>query len=155
MCEDCRTFFSDRAEPTALADFIGQFAFPVLVLDSNGVAVEANESAQEFVRKSPFEILGKLKGEILECAHARLPKGCGRTIHCEACTIRSSVMETHLSGRPMADVDAYQDLETPEGTRRVPLKISTVRHGDCIVLKIVPVSQAIPLPVPAGTARKR
>lgn len=155
MCEECKTFFSSRAEPTRLADFIGQFDFPVLVLDPSGVAVEANERAQEFVHKSAFEILGQLKGDILECAHARLPQGCGRTIHCEACTIRSSVLETYRSGRPLADVDAYQDLETPEGTRRVPLKISTVRRGDCVLMKIVPASEAIPVSTAPAVDRNR
>ncbi len=43
---------------------------------------------------------GFLGGEAMECVNARLPEGCGETEHCRTCTIRRTVMDTHLSGQP-------------------------------------------------------
>jgi len=44
--------------------------------------------------KSQMELVGLLGGDAMECAYARWPGGCGKTEHCETCTIRNAVTAT-------------------------------------------------------------
>lgn len=100
--------------------------------------LEANERALEFAGKDSEEVAGHYGGEVLECIHAALPGGCGKTVHCEACTIRMSVKKTYETGQSLLDVDSYQQVMTKDGLKTVHLKISTAKSADAVLLKIVP-----------------
>ncbi len=123
--------------PVSLKEFINEFGFPVVLVNSNVELIDANQEALRFVGKDLDQIKGQLGGEVLECIYAAEPGGCGNTVCCKACTIRNSVNSTHHTGKPLVDVDAYQDIMTKDGLRRVHLKISTVKSADSVLLKIV------------------
>lgn len=110
-----------------LAGYLEGLDAPVVVVDEEGRIMAANQAMSEMLGRPPQECRGLLGGEVFECAYARLPEGCGRTVHCVACTLRRAVSETAQSGRSIDNVAAY--IERSNG--RVELRLSTERipHG--------------------------
>ena len=121
----------------SLSEFIGRFEFPVIVVGPDTELIEANSGALRLVDKKRREVRGQLAGEVLECIYAKKPGGCGQQVHCKACAIRNSVTATHRTGRPLIDVDAYQEVMTKDGLKRVHLKVSTAKRSGSVLLKIV------------------
>ena len=80
--------------------------------------------------------VGLLGGEFMECAHARLPEGCGRSECCRDCAIRNTIMRTLRTGNPQTNVPAY--LSTYENGDPVvkKLSISSERHGPVVRMMI-------------------
>jgi hypothetical protein len=107
-----------------------------MVVDADLMVSTANSRARAVLGKDSVEIEDRLGGEVIECANASLPGGCGGTEHCRACTIRNSVMETMSSGKSLKDVTAYKDIKTSQGTRRERFSISTERVRDLVLVKI-------------------
>jgi hypothetical protein len=137
ICPACQVAFMGGVGPVSLKEFIVKFKFPVIVVGPDVELIEANRGAEKLVRKDLKEIRGQLAGEVLECIYACQPGGCGRQVHCKACAIRNSVTDTHRTGRPLTDVDSYQEIMTKEGLKRVQLRISTAKKSDAVLLKIV------------------
>jgi PAS domain-containing protein len=106
ICLPCRTYFLLGERPT-LDEFLNRLAVPVVVVNAQGEVSLANQRALKMLGKSLDRVKGFKGGEAMECAHARLPGGCGNTVHCQACTIRNSVMETFETGRSLQRVPAY------------------------------------------------
>jgi ferredoxin len=79
---------------------------------------------------------GLLGGEVMECVYARSPEGCGNEVHCETCTVRITVMETHATGRAKKGVHAK--LARVDG--EVDLVISTEKRGDVVLVLIESIS---------------
>lgn len=101
--------------------------------------LEANDSALAALGKTRESTVGLRGGEIIECANSRLPGGCGRTVHCVACTLRNSVRETYETGQGVSRVPAWIGLhgEADEIARtRLRLLISTEKAGDVVLLRL-------------------
>jgi PAS domain-containing protein len=135
-CQDCRAELFQPGEPVVLSEYLNQLEAPILVLDGETRVVTFNDRARALLGKNPPECAGQFGGDVMECAYARLPGGCGHTIHCQACTIRRTVTGTLLSGEPQRDVLAYQDIVTPAGPRQVLYKVSTEKVGHFVLLRI-------------------
>jgi hypothetical protein len=86
--------------------------------------------------KGSPEIEGHKGGDVFECAYARLPEGCGNTIHCSGCTIRRTVMETHKTGKSSLRVPATLNRNDPEDPDKITLLISTEKIADVVLLRI-------------------
>jgi hypothetical protein len=86
----------------------------------------------EMLGKSEREIVGLRRGEALECVYASRPEGCGKTVHCEICTIRNTLMEVLETGEPREQVPAYVD----RGAQRVALTISAYERDGIALLAI-------------------
>ena len=106
MCPECDAYFGSQWAGRSFAEFVARFDFPVVLLEAEGRVVAMNEAAGGFLGRPARETVGLLGGEAMECAYARLPEGCGRTVHCAACAIRNSVQETHRTGRTLTRVPA-------------------------------------------------
>ena len=52
------------------------------------------ELAEALAGKPKKVFLGLPGGKVFECAYARLPEGCGKTVHCVTCAIRNTVTST-------------------------------------------------------------
>jgi len=76
--------------------------------------------------------LGLRRGEAMECRYARLPEGCGETVHCEICSVRNTVLEVLETGESREQVPAYVD----RGAHRVPLTISAFERDGIVLLVI-------------------
>ena len=137
ICGSCaRKLLTNINEP--LPDFLDKLEAPVALVDSNGVVLTANSRAREMLGKEHSQIAGYPGGDVMECVNSYLMEGCGNTVHCNGCTIRNSVMATHLSGEPCVNVPAYLDTRTNEGTMRLWYSISTEKVADKVLLKIEP-----------------
>jgi hypothetical protein len=104
----------------------------MVIVSPNARVIAFNGSYAKSFLKEDEKTVGLLAGEFLECAHSRLPEGCGRTVCCRDCTIRNTIMATLRTGMPQEKVPAY--LNTFEEGREVVknLLISTERHGPVV-----------------------
>ena len=123
-------------EGRSLEAFVEDLPQPVLIVSGDVVAQAANRRARAFVGKEPPEIVGRRGGDVIECAHAGLPGGCGHTVHCQGCALRRSVEHTHTTGEPLTDVIAYQNLVSRQGIRRLWFRLATQRAGEVVLVRI-------------------
>ena len=136
FCPACQEYFSSPRNPMSLGQFLNQIGVPVLVMDDDVRVLGFNEPARDLLGGRLDCCLGRFGGDVLECAYARLPGGCGNTEHCKACAIRRTVTATHATGDSKENVPAYQDIVTPVGTREVRFLISTEKVGSFVLLRI-------------------
>ena len=157
ICDDCLEAISTKPDRDTQS-FLDRIPAPILLVNSDGMVLTANKFACKRLHKKLPQIRQSLGGDVLECAWARLPEGCGRTEHCQACVIRNSVLQTHQTGRPINRRRAYQVVHTRHGDRKVWLLISTQKIKDVVFLRIddmgeVEEGEAIDGPTP-GTRRR-
>jgi hypothetical protein len=135
ICGSCKgnIFFQMGVE---LGIYLDSLKPPIVVVDQEGTVVTGNDKTRMLLRKELPEIEGYKGGDVFECAYARLPEGCGNTIHCSGCTIRRTVMETHETGKSSLRVPATLRRGTPEDTTNIKLLISTEKAGDMVLLRI-------------------
>jgi PAS domain-containing protein len=135
ICETCMLrLFAQQGMP--LRDFLDRFGVPIVVVDRDGVVTSANKRALESLGKDIDDVSGQKGGDVFECSYAHLPEGCGKTTHCSGCTVRRAVMETHETGTAIRRRPAFLDRQSPDGTKRLELLISTERAGSVVLLKI-------------------
>ena len=116
--------------------YLDSLRVPIVVVDSGGIVVTGNGQAQTLLHKGLPEIAGYRGGVVFECAYARLPEGCGNTIHCSGCTIRMTVMESHRTGKSFLRIRAILNRTTAEEPQRMNLLISTEKLGNMVLLRI-------------------
>jgi ferredoxin len=132
MCQACSEYFGAQWSGMSFDAYLGRFEFPVVLVDGDVRLVAVNRPACALLGCEPKEAIGLLGGEALECARARLPGGCGKTVHCATCAIRNTVTRTHETGRPMQRVPAR--LTRAGGV--VDLLISTALEGNLVRVTI-------------------
>lgn len=94
ICPECYRILLRQADGMSFDEYLEEFNAPVLVVNSERRIAAANSSALSMLAKPRECVIGFLGGEAMECKYARLPEGCGQTIHCEACSIRRLVQKT-------------------------------------------------------------
>ena len=140
MCPACHAHFRRQWRGLSLSEYLDAFPCPVVVVDEHVRTIAANRPMAELLGRAPEDLFGLLGGEALECAHARRPGGCGKTVHCRTCTIRNSVATTFETGEPRLRVPA--SIARPEGP--LDCLISTHKRGPVVQVVIEP------LPEPDG-----
>lgn len=135
ICEECKNKVLGPRR-FALMDFLDSLAAPVVVVDATGSVNSANKQARELLQKELPDIEGFKGGDVFECAFAKDPRGCGNTIHCDACTIRNTVMDTFSSGKSHLETPAYLILGTPDSNQKIQFLISTEKVKDVVLLRI-------------------
>jgi hypothetical protein len=140
VCQPCADYFLSGKRPT-LGEFLERLTAPVLVVDSEGEIVLANQHALDILEKDLDSVQGYKGGDAMECAYARLPGGCGQTVHCKACTIRNNVMKTFNTGQSLRCVPAYLNRWVGNDKVRIELLISTEKVDDTVLLRIDQVGQ--------------
>jgi PAS domain-containing protein len=135
ICTHCDENLTAYNRRTA-GDILDSMRSPVLLLDGSGKVKLGNKMALAILGKEPGEVEDRLGGEVIECVYSDFPGGCGKTEHCEACTIRNSLAETAATGRSLKNVPAYQYLKTPDGIQRKRIIISTEKKGRYVLLRI-------------------
>ena len=135
ICTNCRDnlLFQMGVE---LGEFLDSLKLPIVVVDGEGTIVAGNDQARTLLGKGIPEIEGYRGGEVFECAYARLPGGCGNTIHCSGCAIRKTVMETYGTGKSFMRVPAMLFRNTPHDPEKIQLLISTESLGNLVLLRI-------------------
>lgn len=145
ICGACFEHYAPQWDGQSLGEFLDRFDSPVVAVDEDSRVLAINQSAAEHYGIEQRDAAGLLGGEAFECAHARLPGGCGQTIHCKGCAIRNTVAETQRSGRTMQRVPA--SLTTQDRTAQ--LLVSTFARDGVVFLHIEP---ALPSTAEVSTA---
>jgi hypothetical protein len=135
ICKRCvdNLIFQQGAPLQAYLDSI---PVPVMAVDRNVVVGSVNAKGCEVLGKEAKEIVQHLGGDVFECAHARLPEGCGRTMHCSGCVIRRSVTYTYETGNALTMVPATLSLSRKNSLSPVQLTITTVKAGSMVILRV-------------------
>jgi hypothetical protein len=135
ICPDCtEKMLSKYAMP--LTSYLDKFEKPVFLINSEGRILSANNAAYEALNKKPSRVNDHLGGDAFECDYAKLPGGCGNTIHCKTCTVRLTVTDTMLTGKSHTDILAYGDFHFVTGRMNLKFIISTEKIGDKVLLRI-------------------
>jgi len=132
ICSNCR----DNAifqEGVPLQRYLDSFAIPIFVVDRNVMVTAVNRRACEVLGKEPTEVVQHLGGNVFECEYARLPEGCGRTIHCSGCTIRRTVTKCFMTGEPQSMVPVYLNPDSPSSRS---LLITTMKVANFVMLRV-------------------
>ena len=141
LCESCAHHFMAQVG-MPLAEYLEGLHVPVLTVTPEGTIGAANQEALKLLGKSPVNIQGFKGGDVFECENARLPGGCGQTVHCSGCTIRNTVMDTVQTGKPHRRVQAYLNQYSDSGSHRYDLLISTEKKGGVVFLNIEEMNEA-------------
>lgn len=139
ICDECASFLLWPDRP-AMTEVIDRFDAPIVVIDSLGNVCTANQKARELLQKELSDIEGLQGGNVFECAFAKLPEGCGKTIHCDGCTIRNTVMDTLHTGNSHSKIPAGLSHGTSDDCVEMQLLISTERVNDVVMLRIDSIS---------------
>lgn len=136
ICTECQDYFFPPGGPRSFTDFLDLLPVPVLVVDDDAKLIGANKRAAGLLGKDAARIKGKQFGEAIECPYAKLPGGCGQTMHCRSCTVRLTVHDTYTTGLGHYDVPAYQDICFAREVKTVCYLISTEKSGEFVFLNI-------------------
>jgi PAS domain-containing protein len=135
ICPECaKKMLTPMAMP--MTAFLDRFPAPVFLMDGDGRVIAANSKAYSLLGKKPGDVDGQLGGDAFECVYAKLPGGCGKTVHCKACAIRLTVTDTAQTGQSHFRVPAYPDLHLVTDDKRIQFYISTRKVGDSVFLII-------------------
>jgi hypothetical protein len=119
-----------------LKDFLDSLPGPILVVDAECRVVGANTLGLQQISKDLAEIEGQLAGKVFECRNAKLPGGCGGTIHCKTCTIRRTVIKTAKTGESCVRVPALIDLADISKDMTIRFLISTENVKGAVLVMI-------------------
>ncbi|MDR3580931.1 MAG: hypothetical protein P4L44_13300 [Oryzomonas sp.] len=137
ICRECAIkIFGPLTQRVTLMEFLDSLAAPVVVADAMGKVSCANKQAQALLHKDASDIEGANAGDVFECAFAKLPEGCGKTSHCDGCTIRNTVMNTFQSGMSHVKLPAQLNQGTQDNCQEARLVISTEKVNDVVLLRI-------------------
>ena len=135
LCPRCLDYF-ELQEVTDICQYLENLPAPILVVDGDNVVRGANTLACKTISKDFPSIHNLRGGDVFECAHARLPEGCGRTIHCSGCTIRKAILDTLSTGNAFSKISVDVLQNTAGKDRKVTFQISTQRMANCVLLQI-------------------
>jgi len=135
ICDSCAYHLIAQAG-MPLQEYLDGLNTPVLVVNGDGIVETANAHARAVLQKDLSQIVGQKGGDVFECTYARLPQGCGNTIHCAGCTIRRTVMHTHETGQSHTRVPAVLNWENEDERQRILFLISTEKVQDMVLLRI-------------------
>ncbi len=136
LCKECWTqIWSDRLQSSR--EIVDKFDSPILLMDNNLRIQAANARAQKILGRPLADIKNYLPGDAMECINARLPSGCGQTMHCQTCALRKALEMTITTGTGVEKSPAYQDTYQKDGSViRHFYYISTEKMEDFILLRI-------------------
>lgn len=136
ICKECLAWMKSMDRGRNLREILDTLPAPVLVVNDEGRISEANSLAAARFNGNGSKTFGMRGGDFLECMNARLPGGCGNTVHCRSCTIRNTVMATFEDGEFRERVPAYIDTIEAGQEKKVRFLVSTVRVKDMVWLRI-------------------
>jgi PAS domain-containing protein len=135
ICQECaKKMLAPMAMP--MTAFLDRFPAPVFLMDGDVRVIAANTKGYSVLGKKPEDVDGRLGGDAFECSYAKLPGGCGKTVHCKSCAIRLTVTDTIQTGRSHFRVPAYPDLHLITGEKRIRFHISTCKAVNSVILSI-------------------
>lgn len=143
ICPSCTAAFHARIgwDRHRVSDFLNTFKSPLYVVDADNTVRTLNTAARKALGETAEETEEFRPGDIYECVNARLPGGCGKSEHCQACAIRLAVLGA--PGTDRGDQNAavrYKRFDTGRGNEPI-YEISAERIGDFALLRIKPIEE--------------
>ena len=136
ICRECSTNIIFQ-QGVSLPSYIESLDISIVVVNNVGEVVAANAKARQTVAEGFTNTHKPVRtGDVFECQYARLPEGCGRTIHCSGCAIRRAIEKTFETGEPQCMIPATLRRKDPDHAKAVSLYITTVKSGAAVLLKI-------------------
>jgi PAS domain-containing protein len=126
-CGSCGDGADRLRRGASLGEYLDVFEYPVLVSDADGNVVAGNGALAALTGRTRGELAGARIGEAIACERSRLPRGCGRTIHCRECTIRRMVAEVSRTQLARRRVPAY--VEGAEGRAELCITVRPREGG--------------------------
>lgn len=120
VCPACAGHLDGPWKGMPLPEHLETLPDPVVVVNGDARVIAANEKLANLFGRTRNHLRGLLVGEAFACVHSHLSRGCGRTKHCRACTLRGGVERVHETGKPLRHLAAQ--LHTRGG--RVHLRLS-------------------------------
>jgi len=136
ICFGCLRDIFRQPTGEPLHRFLKRLNAPVVVVSGAARILTANVPVLNMLGKKLKDIEGLPGGDVFECAFAKLPGGCGKTVHCSGCTIRRLVAETFATGKSFTRVPAYLTPGEPEAPGRIDLTVSTQKVEGVVLLRI-------------------
>jgi len=128
VCQTCTSrLVKDLGQ--SLSEYLDELSIPIMVVQEDLRVVAGNQAVRKLSPEPVDRLCGRLCGEVIGCTHSKEPKGCGRTVYCPDCTIRSSVVYTIETGEPCIQVPACHNIGEWTDERRVCFQISTLKMG--------------------------
>lgn len=146
MCPDCLEHFTKQWEGLKLEQYLDLFDTPVVAVDTEGRVIAQNSKMAQLVMKGNHEMIGRQPGDIMECQYARLPAGCGHTVHCEACAIRRAINHTAKTGAACKNMPASINQDSGKSD----MSVSTEYRENYILVTISQRSPSGSRPLLAG-----
>lgn len=137
ICEQCAGGMLEHLS-VPVDQFLSELGVPVLVVDGDVRVLDANPAALSLLGQARDSVLGRMGGQVFECTNARLPEGCGRTVHCSGCVLRQTVTSTWETGQAHRRVPATLEVSAEDGPARIAFLVSTARVGSRVVLRVDP-----------------
>ena len=136
ICSDC----SDNLDfqlGVPLQRYLDSLKIPIIALNGDGSVIAVNcEAFRIYVGKTGEET-AEWPDRIFECAHARLPEGCGNTVHCSGCAIRFAAADSYRTGESLRDLPAHFNHCDSDSHDKAELLISADRVDKIVFLRIV------------------
>ncbi len=132
ICQECFEPLLSQHKGLSHDEYLETFDVPVLVADSRGRIAAANQAALEMLDRPVERVFEMLGGEALECRYSRLPGGCGKTIHCETCTLRNLVLKS--MERQVTLSNQFVTIDTEKGIKS--LMVTVIYYHDFIHIVI-------------------
>lgn len=119
-----------------LEQLLDRLHLPAIAVDANITATCANRAAEKVLGTRGGLIQGRLVGNVIECAYAATPEGCGRTVHCAGCAIRRMATATFEDGKSRSSFEADQNVLRNGIVVPTRYTISTQKFGDVVLVII-------------------
>lgn len=131
ICDECLTNW-DFQQGVNVYRFLDSLNTPLFVRGEDDNVQFVNRAAATLLGLDRSELTPKKPGLVFECQYARLPEGCGNTIHCSGCAMRLAIKQTATTGQGVVRQPAKLKLED----REAGLLITTEKVGDLILMRI-------------------
>jgi len=135
VCAECAAKMTPSRR-LALQQLLDRLPLPAIAVDANITATCANRAAEKVLGKRGTLIQGQLVGNVIECAYAADPEGCGRSVHCAGCAIRRMATATFQDGKSRCSAEADQDVLCDRVVVPTRYTISTQKFGEVVLVII-------------------
>jgi hypothetical protein len=136
ICCDC----ADNLEfqlGVPLPRYLDSLKTPIIALNGDGRVIAVNSEAFRVCSGKAGEEIVAWPDRIFECAHARLPEGCGNTVHCSGCAIRFATTECYRTGESLRNLPAHITHCDSDSPDKAEILISADRVDKIVFLRIV------------------
>lgn len=135
ICDDCADNLDFQMGVT-LTRYLDSLKMPIIALDEGGSIIAVNEEARRLHHDKGMDISAVWNDKIYECAHARLPEGCKKAVHCSGCAIRFITADAYKTGQSQRDIPAHFNSCSADLTEGIDILVSADRIENIVFLRI-------------------